>query len=332
MARLQWHRSFKDHYYFLYEAAFELLATERHDAILVTGEPWLLFKHAARLSEAFGIPWIADFRDGWSTNITSEAGNLVRRILFPQRIETEAVASAQFITAAAEAIQEELHALHQKDVVVVSNGIDLDQYAWDETTELRKPFTITYTGHLYPGHPVGTFVDGFQQFLKDRPDAEIHVRFVGIGLRETPHLSMLQELAHQAPEHCSIVPPVDHETALRMQRESALLLKFNLADQSKGFYGSKLYEYAASRRPILTLPRQRDEGTKRFLDAKDPQTMAYSPEAVASVLAKHYDAFKCGAPVQTTVAQEDLYPISVQSSTKALAEALNQHVPVPIES
>ena len=36
------------------------------DAIIATGDPFVLFSYAAKLSKEFGIPWLADYRDPWS--------------------------------------------------------------------------------------------------------------------------------------------------------------------------------------------------------------------------------------------------------------------------
>ena len=38
------------------------------DAIIATGDPFVLFKYASSLSKKFNIPWIADYRDPWTGN------------------------------------------------------------------------------------------------------------------------------------------------------------------------------------------------------------------------------------------------------------------------
>ena len=52
----------------LYKAAKHYLKNNQVDAIIATGDPFVLFGYASKLSKAFNIPWIADYRDPWSHN------------------------------------------------------------------------------------------------------------------------------------------------------------------------------------------------------------------------------------------------------------------------
>ena len=51
----------------IYLKAKELCRKKSFDLILVTGEPFILFKYGHKISKEFGIPWIADYRDVWTT-------------------------------------------------------------------------------------------------------------------------------------------------------------------------------------------------------------------------------------------------------------------------
>ena len=53
----------------LFFAAKKYLNDEKVDAIIATGDPFVLFKYAADLGEEFKVPWIADYRDPWSEDI-----------------------------------------------------------------------------------------------------------------------------------------------------------------------------------------------------------------------------------------------------------------------
>src|SRR5690606_36940973 len=50
----------------LYKAADAYLAKNKVDAIIATGDPFVLFSYANRLGKRYTIPWIADYRDPWS--------------------------------------------------------------------------------------------------------------------------------------------------------------------------------------------------------------------------------------------------------------------------
>lgn len=52
----------------LYHAAKTYLKNNKVDCIIATAEPFILFKYAAVLGKEFNTPWIADYRDPWSSN------------------------------------------------------------------------------------------------------------------------------------------------------------------------------------------------------------------------------------------------------------------------
>ena len=52
----------------IYKSADGYLQQNNVDLIIATGEPFVLFKYAKQLSRKHNTPWIADYRDGWTTN------------------------------------------------------------------------------------------------------------------------------------------------------------------------------------------------------------------------------------------------------------------------
>ena len=50
------------------KAAEDYLATNKIDCILATGDPFVLFHYAKKaLRKKHNVPWIADYRDPWSS-------------------------------------------------------------------------------------------------------------------------------------------------------------------------------------------------------------------------------------------------------------------------
>jgi len=61
----------------IYKCANNLLKKGvKIDAILATGEPFVLFHFASKLSLKYNIPWIADYRDPWSQNVVRQENKL----------------------------------------------------------------------------------------------------------------------------------------------------------------------------------------------------------------------------------------------------------------
>jgi glycosyltransferase involved in cell wall biosynthesis len=109
----------------IYVAAKDFLRENKVDAIIASGEPFILFTHAFRLSKKFNTPWVADYRDGWSTNyhLSESVINrwIQKNIHLP--IEQKMVSSAALITTAAPAISADVNNLIEgKKIEVIYNG------------------------------------------------------------------------------------------------------------------------------------------------------------------------------------------------------------------
>ena len=63
----------------VYLAAKEYLKQHKIDFILATGEPFVLFHYANKLSKEFNTPWIADYRDPWTLNSDEKKKNGLKR-------------------------------------------------------------------------------------------------------------------------------------------------------------------------------------------------------------------------------------------------------------
>ena len=50
----------------LYDAANQYLLNNKVDAIIATGDPFILFKYASKLGTKQNTPWVADYRDVWT--------------------------------------------------------------------------------------------------------------------------------------------------------------------------------------------------------------------------------------------------------------------------
>ena len=64
-AFLKFNYSKLDKTYNLYKYTKSFINENNVDYLLVSGEPFILFKYGYQLSEKYNIPWFADYRDDW---------------------------------------------------------------------------------------------------------------------------------------------------------------------------------------------------------------------------------------------------------------------------
>jgi len=231
------------------EVGTRKLREERVDAILSSGPPWSAHLIARVFKRQSGVPWIAEYRDLWTKSHHYPYGRA--RLVLDRRIEMRTTRDADLRVTVSEPLARNLLAIHpQIPVEVIRNGFDPDDVLAADLTDL---FTITYTGRVYWGcqDPGMLF-----RALRDVGDSgaldlsRVRVRFYGPN--HAPLRRETQKLGLGGIFEMGGVVPRDQ--ALRLQRESQLLLLLNWTDPTQtGIYTGKLFEYLAARRPILAI-------------------------------------------------------------------------------
>ena len=125
----------------IYLAAKEFLKSNRVDLILATGEPFVLFHYAKKLSSEFNIPWVADYRDPWFND--SDRGPLFKRIIFDKFLEKKVVKTALFITTVSELFKKYISEnFKSKKIFIIENGFD--SKAIEEIQDITQNSTASF--------------------------------------------------------------------------------------------------------------------------------------------------------------------------------------------
>jgi len=239
----------------IYFEARNLLRKEKFDFIIATGEPFILFRYAYKLSKQFKIPWIADYRDCWSDNFVINREGGINKLLhqtYFKSLEKKYVTTASAITTAAPFFQKELQRLFpSKQVSVIYNGFVKEQFAsLEDKKDKNNELTIAFAGTIYQFQPVEIFLEGLKAFIQSNPDARIKAVFYG-----TNYIAEQKKRVLEYDK--SIVKYI--ETTERIN-QADLFKKMNCADilllfDNKGMISGKLYEYLALGRFILMAGR-----------------------------------------------------------------------------
>ncbi len=62
----------------LYQGARLFLQKNKVDAIIATGDPFILFRYAYLLGKEFDLPWIVDYRDPWIQDKSRSSNRLTK--------------------------------------------------------------------------------------------------------------------------------------------------------------------------------------------------------------------------------------------------------------
>ncbi|MBN2186931.1 MAG: glycosyltransferase [Dehalococcoidia bacterium] len=232
------------------ERGEEILKKHKVDVIFSSHGPPVSHFIASYLQKKAGIPWVAEFRDHWSLN-----HNFIKIQPFHfllQWLERRTLWNSSLLITVSEPMAKELKALHSKEVAVISNGFDDEDYR--ENIPLSTKFTITYTGNIYPGKqdptPLFEAIAELHRISLVCPK-DFELRFFGKNVADSVS-SLIRN--YRLEELVKIYGFVPFGESIRRQKESTVLWLLGWNDpREKGVYTGKIFEYLGARRPILAI-------------------------------------------------------------------------------
>ncbi|MFN5911118.1 MAG: hypothetical protein ACK45H_07280, partial [Bacteroidota bacterium] len=310
----------------LYFSAREFLKTNKVDAIIATGDPFILFNYASSLSKEFDIPWFADYRDDWIQNHTKEMSfHCAKKLLlqlerFHERCYLKNVSG--FTTVSTYLLQQIVNRTAIENNEVIENGADLKYYVKKSNPLSPGDFNIVYTGMLYDLPYLEDFWIGFERFLgKQNFNNNIKVYFIGIEGFSNQATQSVYEFQTRHSNHVIVLKRKKTEDIAQYQLHAQVLLNMIAGDPEKGLIGAKSYNYAITGNPILTIPYVKNDKSP-FFPNRDIQFIAISPEDVYEFLTEHYTIFKQGDIWKSSLTDQEKYTLSREFNTEKLVKFL----------
>jgi hypothetical protein len=304
---------------FAIDAAKELLQHESIDAML-SSHPVTSHLIASELKAKYKIPWVAHFPDLWSQNHNYRYGPL--RKFLDRRLELTTLSTADALVTVSQPAAEKLGELHKgKTVSVITNGFDPAEVN-EPPACLTPKFTITYTGTIYPRkQDAAKLFAALQRLISDGAidPEEIEVRFYG------PRMGWLDKEIEQYALSGIVKQygTIPRQVALDKQRESQLLLLLKWEDpQERGAYSGKIFEYLATRRPILATGGSTDVVTELVNETKAGIDAPTIPD-IKDALEKSYHEYRLKGKILYDGRKSEIDKYSHYEMTRKFSEVLN---------
>lgn len=256
-------------------------------AIIATVAPFELLGVAHELSKKFNVPWIADYRDDWSTNEMQYVDSFPKRILrkYNRYFETKWLKNVSFFVSVSEYYVHKLTKFLNKKGILVENGFQLPENLI--VNSLFDKFTITYLGSLYSSQNIEMFLDAYKHFI-NMGNQNIQLIFIGLG-SEPPIRKRIESCLNGYESFYSITSRISKSEALELQLKSHLLLAVSYGDK-KGIPSSKLYDYIATKKRVLICPSDSDV-IERTLALTKQGIVCNSPDEILDQLNLLYSLF-----------------------------------------
>lgn len=233
--------------------SFLLLRNERFAAVLTTSPPHSAHFIGWLLNKLYRLPWVADFRDGWSLGEFQPEPTRYHRWL-NRHLEAFVVAQADAVVTVSDGLTRRYSRLRtgQSQPHTITNGFDPDDLRQAIPAPRQKRFRICHCGAVGAINDPASFLLALRALLDEQPalQSEIEVLFIGTILKpSTPNLVESLELAHNV----KLLGNLPHPVALGYTLSADLLLLIISGSASSAFLPGKVFEYLAAQKNILAL-------------------------------------------------------------------------------
>jgi hypothetical protein len=268
------------------EAGDKLLQSEQIDAIISSSPPIICHIIAKTLARRYQIPWLADLRDLW-TQDHYNPHCFIRRII-DRRLEVQTLDQANALVTVSKPLADDLSNLHV-DIPIYSilNGYDPIDTMFDPP-KLAKKFTITYAGGLMNGKRDPTLLfKALNDLIATNviDPSLIEVRFFG-----PQDQWLIKEIKNANLDGVvKVFDSIPRDSILYKQRESHLLLLLLWNNpKERGVFTGKIFEYLASKRPIIALNGPSESVVRDLLEETHTGHYVTSLENLEAILSRYY--------------------------------------------
>lgn len=267
----------------------KIIQSKNIDAIVTTGPPHSTHLIGLILQKQFGVKWIADFRDPWTSIFTN---HYLPRTDWAKkqdkRLEDQVLKNADAVVVIGPSMKKEF-ASRAKKIAVVWNGFDESDVAFDQANEANNIFTIRYVGNLFASQQVPAFWQAIKH-LVNKQQAKIKIEFTGRvdeSIKQLIDKNGLQSIvAYQ--------DFVSHADAVKLMcTADALLFAVPQVPDDERIITGKIFEYLAAQKPILAFGNVQGDAAKLLVECGRESMCAFDDAQTAlQQLSKHYHAFQ----------------------------------------
>ncbi|MEX1189115.1 MAG: hypothetical protein WED33_07640 [Bacteroidia bacterium] len=310
----------------LYDYTLEFCRKNKDvEMIIVTGNPFELFRFGALLHKNTRIPWIADYRDDWNTSEVNDSRGFADGILKNLEIRSEKnwVGTAEAITSVSPHYVKKISEFTGKPGKVILNGYFEDDLKVFRNFKLEEKFTVVYNGMLYPSQEIEVFLDAFKKLVDENPQHrdKISMRFPGILFLKHVAKRVLEYMKGYE-DILELTERISRKDVLEIQAKAHLLLMVS----HKGAIGipsSKIYEYLGLMKAVLICPGDNDILDNTF-KPYNLGYVAYDYEQAHSILKELFTKYLQGEYDQMEADAEYASQFSRKKQAKVLADYLNE--------
>ncbi|MBZ0328620.1 MAG: glycosyltransferase family 4 protein [Altibacter sp.] len=290
------------------------------DVVITTGPPHSLHLIGLKLKEIVKIPWVADFRDPWTT---IHYHNSLRLTVASERkhkkLEAQVLQNADRVVVTSPTTKKEFEIITDAPIAVITNGYG--DTANDIVPNFDKRFSIAHIGSLLSERNPKVLWKVLSEIASENDTfkKDLQLKFAGAVSEDV--LASIDSF--QLRENLEVIGYVSHSEAIQLQHNAQLLLLVEMnKPETRAIIPGKLFEYLVARRPIIAFGPQGSDMAGIISETKSGHFFGYhNEEALASQILEYYALFKADA---LYLGPSEINQYSRRELTKKLAAVLHE--------
>ncbi|MCD6111740.1 MAG: glycosyltransferase family 4 protein [Bacteroidales bacterium] len=263
------------------------------DIIVSTGPPHSTHLIAIELKKQLNIPWLADFRDPWTNidfykdlKLTKWADNKHKKL------EKKVLSNADVVTTVSWHLSDDLKKLGAKNIKVITNGFDPDDFIINKKISESNKFLITHIGAINKDRNPELFWKALEEISNENKNfkKDLKIRFIG----KTDYTVLENLKKYNLIENTEKIDYLNHVKAIEHCYESVLLfLPLNNTINASGIMPGKTYEYLAIKKPIFCIGPTDGDCAKIIKETKAGCVVDFSDySGIKNNIIKYYNLYK----------------------------------------
>ncbi len=258
---LKWFYLPDEHIGWLLFAVFhgsKLIHREDIDVVFAPSPSYSTLLIGSLLKKKTKKPLVIDFRDPWINNSFIDYPTRFHEFI-DARLEKYVLTQADYITVASDLIRDDIikrYPFVKQKIETITNGFDSDDFKNLNQKNRSQKFRIVYTGSIYGQLTAKSFFIAIKELISEKPELKkkLEVIFVGNYGKET--INLVNELKLKETVHLKGYVPHKKCIELIVNSDVLLLLITLLGSKGKEILTGKIFEYLASKKPIIAIVPQ----------------------------------------------------------------------------
>ena len=230
-----------------------LIKEEGISHIVTTGPPHSMHLIGLKLKAMHDLSWVADFRDPWSDWDILDLFHLTARSRkIHKKMEEKVIRGADAVISVSDSWAGTLQHRYGKSIEVITNGYDQKDFE-DFSKMPEKDFRILHAGLLNSFRNRTGLWKILEELLNEDPRLSQLFKLVLAG-NVTDEVTIQLDQFPMLAERTIVLGYISHDELMHeYSKASALLLLQNDTGNSKGHIPAKVFEYLATKLPVIAL-------------------------------------------------------------------------------